>query len=76
MVQELGSFAKGYGDPTTQISRPKSMEEVVAKVTKVDNATKLFQTMAIVRLNMVNLTLKVNALKNRLVMGEKKKEVI
>jgi hypothetical protein len=30
MVQELGSFAKGFGDPTTQTSTPKFVEEVVA----------------------------------------------
>jgi hypothetical protein len=27
-VQELGSFAEGFGDPTTWTSIPKSMEEV------------------------------------------------
>jgi hypothetical protein len=52
------------------------VEEVVAEVMKVDKATKLFQTMAIVSLNMGNLTSKVNTLKNRLVTGEKKKGVL
>jgi hypothetical protein len=52
------------------------VEEVVAEVMKVDKATKLFQTMAIVSLNMGNLTSKVNTLKNRLFTGEKKKGVL
>jgi len=47
------------------------MEEVVIEVMKVDKAIELFQTMAIVNLNMGNLTLKVNALNNKLVIGEK-----
>jgi len=52
------------------------VEEVVAEVMKADKATKLFQTMAIVSLNMGNLTLEVNVLKNRLTLGEKKKGVL
>ncbi len=55
----------------THTSTPKSMEEVVIEVMKVDKAIELFQTMAIVNLNMGNLTLKVNALNNKLVIGEK-----
>jgi hypothetical protein len=43
---------------------------------KVDKASKLFQTMAIVNLNMENLIMEVNILKNRLVMGEKEKAVL
>jgi hypothetical protein len=43
---------------------------------KVDKATELFHTMAIVNLNMGNLILKVNTLKNILVMGEKEKVVL
>ncbi len=43
MVQELGSSIVGFKDPMTQItSTPKSMEEVVAKVMKVDKAIELF----------------------------------
>jgi hypothetical protein len=38
----LGSSAKGYGDPTTQTSTPKSVEEVVAKVMKANKAAELF----------------------------------
>ncbi len=52
------------------------MEKVVAKIMQVDKAIELFQTMAIVSLNMQNLTLKVNNLKNMLVIREKEKEVV
>ncbi len=63
-MQEIGSFEKGSKNPITQISMPKSMEEVTTQVMQVDKATKLFQTMAIVSLNMGNLNLEVNSLKN------------
>jgi hypothetical protein len=76
MVRELGSFAKGSRDPMTQTSRLKSMEEVVVEVMKENKVAKLFQTMAIVSLNIGNLTLEVNILKNRLVMREKEKAVL
>ncbi len=76
MVQELGSSIEGFGDPITQKSTPKSMEEVVAKVMKVDKEAELFQTMAIVSLNMGNLTLEVNNLKNRLATREKEKAML
>ncbi len=66
MVQELGSLVEGSIEPMTQISTPKFVEEVAAKIMKVDMASKLFQTMSIVSLNMGNLTLEVNTLKNRL----------
>jgi hypothetical protein len=52
------------------------VEEVVSKVMKLDKAIELFQTMAIVSLNMGKLTLKVNILMNILVMGEKEKVVL
>jgi hypothetical protein len=52
------------------------VEEVVVEVMKVNKATKLFRTMAIVNMNMGNLTLEVNTLKNRLVMGEKEKAML
>jgi hypothetical protein len=71
MIQELGSSAEGFGDPSTQTSTPKSMEEVDLEVMKVNNVVELFQTMVIVSMNMGNLILKVNTLKNILVMGEK-----
>ncbi len=60
----------------TQTSTPKSMEEVVAKVMKAYKAIELFQTMAIVSLNMGNVTLEVKTLKNRLVTGEKEKAML
>jgi hypothetical protein len=72
-VHELGSFAKGFGDPTAQTNTPKSMEEVVTEVMKTNKIAKLFQTMAIVNLNMGNFTLKVNTLKFKLAIGEKEK---
>ncbi len=43
---------------------------------KADKVAKLFQTMAIVSLNMGNLILEVNTLKNKLVMGEKENEML
>ncbi len=43
---------------------------------KVDKATELFQTMAIVSLNMMNLTLEVNILKHKLVTREKEKAML
>jgi hypothetical protein len=49
------------------------MEEVVAKVMKIDKIIKLFQTLVIVSLNMGNLILKVNTLKTILAIGEKEK---
>jgi hypothetical protein len=39
------------------------MEEVVAEVMKINNVTELFQTMAIMILNMGNLTLEVMKVK-------------
>ncbi len=52
------------------------MEEVAAKVMKANKAIKLFQTMAIVSLNMGDLILEVNTLKNILAMGEKEKVML
>jgi hypothetical protein len=54
MVQDLGSSIEGSKDPMTRTSTPKSMEEVAAEVMRSYKATKLFQTMAIVSLNMGN----------------------
>jgi hypothetical protein len=53
----MGSFVEGSKDPTTQTSTPKSMVEVDVEVMKIDKAVELFQTMAIVNLNMGNLAL-------------------
>jgi hypothetical protein len=52
------------------------VEEVTAKVMKVNKVAELFQTMAIVSLHMGNLTLEVNILKNRLTMGKKEKVML
>ncbi len=43
---------------------------------KVDKVDELFKTMAIVNLNMGNLTLEVNTLNNRLVTAEKEKAML
>jgi len=55
------------------MSLPKFVEEVF---TKADKGLELFQTMAIMSLNMGNLTIEVNILKNRLVTGEKDKTML
>ncbi len=60
----------------TQISTPKFVEEVAVEVMQVDKITKLFQTMAIVNLNMGNLNLEVSGLKNKLATKEKEKAVL
>ncbi len=52
------------------------MEEVATELMKVDNATELFHTMAIVSLNMGNLILEVNTLKIKLAIGEKEKAML
>jgi uncharacterized membrane protein len=52
------------------------MEEVATKVMKANKTTKLFQTMAIVSLNMGDFILEVNTLKNILAMGEKEKVML
>jgi hypothetical protein len=57
----------------TQTSTPKCVEEVVAKVMNAHEAAKLFQTMAIVSLNMENFILEVNTLKNKLAARKKEK---
>ncbi len=76
MVHELGSSTKGSIDPMTQTSTPKSMEEVVTEVMEAVKVVELFQTMVIVSLNMGNLTMEVNTLKNKLAVGEKEKVVL
>jgi hypothetical protein len=60
----------------TQISTPKSVEEVVAEVMKANKATELFQTMVIVSLHMGNLILEINTLNNILATWEKDKVVL
>jgi hypothetical protein len=60
----------------TQISTPKSMDELSTKVMQMDKVTELFQTMTIVNLNMGNLNLEVNVLKNRLAIKEKEKVLL
>ncbi len=55
---------------------PKSMEQVVVEVMKANKAIELFQTTAIVSLNMGNLTLEVHTMKKKLAIGEKEKVVL
>ncbi len=43
---------------------------------QANKVVELFQTMAIVNLNMGNLTLGVNSLKNKLATGEKEKAIL
>ncbi len=52
------------------------MEEVIVEVMQANKAVELFQTMAIVNMNMGNLTLEVNNLKNKLATREKEKVVL
>jgi len=72
----MGSFVEGSKNPTTQTSTLKSMEEVAMEIMQVDKVVELFQTMAIVSLNMGNLNLEVSSLKNRLVTEEKEKAIL
>jgi hypothetical protein len=72
----MGSFVKGSGDPSTHTSTPKFVEEVAIEVMKTDKVVELFQTMVIVSINMGNLTLEVNTLKNILATWERKKELL
>ncbi len=75
-VHELGSFVEGSRNPMTQTCTPKFVEEVVIEVMKANKVVKLFQIMEIMSLNMGNLTIKVNILKNRLIIGEKEKAML
>ncbi len=52
------------------------MEEVDAQVMQVDKVVELFQTMAIMNLNMGNLNLNVSGLKDRLATEEKEKAIL
>ncbi len=58
----------------TQTSTPKFVEEVATKVMQVEKAKELFQTMAIVSLNMGKLNLEVSILKNKLPHKRKRRE--
>jgi len=52
------------------------VEEVVIEKKKANKIIELFQTMAIMSLNMRNFTLEINTLNHRLVVGEKEKAVL
>ncbi len=76
LAHEMGSSIEGSKNPATQPNTPKSMEKVIAKVMQVDKLAELFKTMAIVNLNMGNLNLELNNLKNTLAREEKEKVVL
>jgi len=77
MVREMGSSEKRiYRFYNREKNTPKSVEEVVAEVMKINKLPQLFQTMVILSLNMGNLTLEVNTLKNKLAIGEKEKAML
>ncbi len=75
-MQEMGSYVDGSKNTMTQTNTLESVEEVATEVMQVDKGIELFQTMAIVNLNMENLILEVNNLKNRLATREKEKVVL
>ncbi len=52
------------------------MDKIVEEVMQVDKVVKLFQTMAIVNINMGNSNLEVSSLKNRLHIKEKEKAIL
>jgi hypothetical protein len=51
------------------------VEELVAKIMQAQKAAELFQTMVIINLNMGNLNLEVNNMKNKLAIEEKEKAI-
>ncbi len=76
IIQELGSSREGSKNPTTQTSTPRFVEEVVTEVMQANKAIELFQTMAIVNMNMGNLNMEENSLKNRLTIEEKEMAIL
>jgi hypothetical protein len=52
------------------------VEEVVTEVMQANKAIELFQTMAIVNMNMGNLNMEENSLKNRLTIEEKEMAIL
>ncbi len=72
----MGSLGEGSKNPTTHTSTPKFVEAVAIEVMQTDNAVKLFQTMAIMTMNMGNLNMEVSSLKNRLATKEKEKATL
>jgi len=57
----LGSSVNKSKNPTTQTSTPKFVEKVAVERMQVDKANELFQTMAIMNLNMGKLNLQVSS---------------
>jgi hypothetical protein len=52
------------------------MEDIAGEVMKANKVVELFRTMAIVSLNMGNLILEANTLKNKLVARDKEKVML
>jgi hypothetical protein len=52
------------------------MDKVAAKVMQANKVVELFQTMAIVSLNMGNLNMGVSSMNNRLAIEEKEKAIL
>jgi hypothetical protein len=50
------------------------VEELVTKIMQAQKAAELFQTMAIINLNMGNLNLEVNNVKNKLALGRRRRQ--
>jgi len=57
----LGSSVNKSKNATTQTSTPKFVEKVAVEIMQVDKADELFQTMAIMNLNMGKLNLQVSS---------------
>jgi len=72
----LGSSKEGSKNPTTQTSTPRFVEEVAIEVMKANKIVELFQTMAIMSLNMENLDLDMSNLKNRVTIEAKEKTTL
>ncbi len=72
----MGSFVEGFKNLMTQTSTPEFVEKVVVEVMYANKVVRLFQTMAIMNLNMGNLNLEVRSLKNILTIEEKEKVVL
>ncbi len=70
IVQELGSSRDKSKNPITQISTLRFVE-VVEEVMQANKTVELFQTMAIVSLNIGNLNMEVKCLNNKLAREDK-----
>ncbi len=67
------SLEEASKEETPQNLRPKSIEDMAAKVMEHNKNLEMFQAMAIVRMKMGNLGLEVQSLKTKLTIVEGKK---